>query len=43
MTLLALPNLHEMVAEDFGMVPAGFLDDLPEGKYFVYLASCDGS
>ena len=43
MTLLALPNLLELAAEDFGMVPAGFLDDLPEGKYFVYLASCDGS
>jgi DNA-binding CsgD family transcriptional regulator len=43
MTLLALPNLHEMAAEDFGMVPAGFLDNLPEGKYFVYLASCDES
>ena len=43
MTLLALSNLHEMAAEDFGIVPAGFLDNLPEGKYFVYLASCDES
>ncbi len=37
---LASYTLHERVTDDFGFVPDGFLDDMPEGKSFVYLTSC---
>jgi DNA-binding CsgD family transcriptional regulator len=40
MLQLASYTLHERVTDDFGFVPDGFLDDLPVGKSFVYLASC---
>jgi len=43
MIQLASDTLYERVIDDFGFVPPGFLDDLPEGKSFVYLASCDES
>ncbi len=43
MILLAPDTLYERLVDEFGNVPAGFLDDLPEGRYFVYLASCDKS
>ena len=41
MIQLASYTLHERLMDDFGSVPEGFLDDLPVGKSFVYLASCD--
>ena len=34
-------TLRERIADDFGLIPKGFLDEMPEGKSFVYLASCD--
>ncbi|HET7003797.1 MAG TPA: LuxR C-terminal-related transcriptional regulator [Puia sp.] len=40
MMLLVSNALHERITDEFGFVPDGFLDDLPEGKSFVYLASC---
>jgi DNA-binding CsgD family transcriptional regulator len=40
MLQLASYTLHERITDDFGFVPAGFLDDLPDGRNFVYLASC---
>ena len=33
-------TLHERLADEFGSIPNGFLDYLPEGESFVYLASC---
>ena len=36
-------TLLERVKDDFGDIPVGFLDDLPEGKSFVYLTSCHDS
>jgi DNA-binding CsgD family transcriptional regulator len=41
MIQLASYTLQERLTDDFGVIPVGFLDDLPEGKSFVYLASCD--
>jgi two-component system response regulator NreC len=40
MPQLASYTLHERITDDFGFVPDGFLDDLPDGRSFVYLASC---
>ncbi len=34
-------TLRERLADEFGFIPNGFLDNLQEGKSFVYLASCN--
>lgn len=36
-------TLQERLADEFGVIPNGFLDDLLKGKSFVYLASCHGA
>jgi two-component system response regulator NreC len=37
---LASYTLHDRVTDDFGFIPDGFLDEMPDGKSFVYLSSC---